>query len=260
MKTFLLILMWAAIGIAGFLLFVILLDCISVLFVNPKREYDKESGYFRFLLNLSTALAMIILRVRIHVTGLENVPEDGRFLLVSNHRSKFDPIVTWRVLRKKQLAFVSKKENFSIPVFGRMIRKCCFMSIDRENPRNAMVTVNNAAELIKKDGNSVAIYPEGTRNRASELLPFHNCIFKVAKIPEVPIVVMTVRNTENIQHNFPFAHSDVYLDFIETIPTDFVRENNTAVLGERVRKDMDKKLREYAHEEEKNDEQICYTA
>ena len=69
--------------------------------------------------------------------GIDKIPKDGRFLFVSNHRSIFDPILTWYVLKDYDLAFILKAENFRIPIFGRIIRKCCFMAIDRENPRNA---------------------------------------------------------------------------------------------------------------------------
>ncbi|MBR6303400.1 MAG: 1-acyl-sn-glycerol-3-phosphate acyltransferase, partial [Lachnospiraceae bacterium] len=89
------------------------------------------------------------MRIKVHVSGLEKLPKGTRFLLVQNHRSKFDPILTWYVLRKYDLAFLSKEENMHIPIFGRIIRKCCFMSIDRKHPRRAMETVNTAVELLK---------------------------------------------------------------------------------------------------------------
>ena len=40
------------------------------------------------------------------------------------------------------LAFISKESNFKIPIFGRIIRKCCFMAIDRSNPRKALPTIH----------------------------------------------------------------------------------------------------------------------
>ena len=54
------------------------------------------------------------------------IPEGTRFVLVGNHQSKFDPILSWYILRKKDIAFISKPENFKQPIFGRIIRKCCF--------------------------------------------------------------------------------------------------------------------------------------
>ena len=58
-----------------------------------KKLLEKPSGYFRFLLNEFCRLALALGGVHVNVTGLEKVPRDSRFLLVSNHRFAFDPLV-----------------------------------------------------------------------------------------------------------------------------------------------------------------------
>lgn len=222
------------------ILFILLL-LFSSLFVNPKRDYQKNSTYYRWLLHTATAAALKLLGVHIHVTGMEKVPEDTRFLLVSNHRSNYDPIVTWHVFRKYDLAFVSKPENFKIPMFGRIIRKCCFLPIDRENPRNAIVTINKAAELIKADAVSVGIYPEGTRCREENMLPFHNGVFKIAKKAGVPTMVITVTGTDAI-HKRIFRGTEVELKVLDVIPADRVAAMKTSEIGDLVRVMMNHEL------------------
>ena len=201
-----------------------LLIIISSLFVDTKKDYRKNSGYFRFLLDSATRLMVILLRIRVHTSGLEKLPE-GRFLFVSNHRSNFDPILSWYVLRKQNVAFISKEENFKIPFFGKIIRRCCFMDIDRTSAKTALITVNKAAELLKNDEVSVGVYPEGTRNKMGEppLLPFHSGIYIIAKKAGVPIVVAAVRGTEKISGNFPKRSSDVYIDVLDVIDADYVK-------------------------------------
>ena len=204
---------------------------ISSLFVNPKRDYQNNSKYYRWLLHTATNAALKLLGVHIYVSGMEKVPQNTRFLLVSNHRSNYDPIVTWHVFRDYDLAFVSKPENFKIPMFGRIIRKCCFLPIDRENPRNAIVTINKAADLIKADTVSMGIYPEGTRSREENMLPFHNGVFKIAKKADVPVVVITVTGTDNI-HKRLFRGTDVQLKVLDVIPANKVASMKTSELGE----------------------------
>ena len=201
-----------------------LLIIISSFFIDTKKDYRKNSGYFRFLLDSATWLMVKLLRIRVHTSGLEKVP-DGRFLFVSNHRSNFDPILSWYVLKKQKLAFISKEDNFKIPFFGKIIRKCCFMDIDRTSAKTALVTVNKAADLLKCDEVSVGVYPEGTRNKTGEqpLLPFHSGIYIIAKKAGVPIVAATVRGTEKIHVNFPKRSSDVYIDIIDVIDADYVK-------------------------------------
>ena len=132
-------------------------------------------------------MALKAARIKVHTTGMEKVPQGERLLFVGNHRSKFDPIITWYLFRKWDIAFLSKKENFRVPIFGRIIRKCCFLAIDRENPREALKTVNKAAGLLENGTVSIGVYPEGTRSRTGELLPFHNGVLKIAQKAGAPI-------------------------------------------------------------------------
>jgi len=220
----------------------ILLLVISALLVDTSREYTRDSKYYRWLLNSATGLMMIILRIRVRVTGMEKLPE-GRFLLVSNHRSNFDPILAWYIFRRQNISYVSKKENFNIPIFGRIIRRCCFMAIDRENPRNAIKTINNAAALITADEASVGIYPEGTRSKECTLLPFHAGVFKIAQKAKVPVVVMTITGTENIHKNRPFRKTDVSIDVLGVIPAAELEGVKSEKISDAVRDCMLEKLK-----------------
>lgn len=223
------ILLWF---IAAAALLILLLLSISALLVDPRKEYTKNSPYYRALLDSSTAIAMALLRVHVTVTGKEKLPRDSKFLLVSNHRSKFDPMVTWFALREQKTAFVSKPENFRIPIFGRIIRKCCFLPIDRDDARKAMGTVNSAAELLASGEVSVGIYPEGTRSQTDALLPFHNGVFKIAKKANAPIVVMSVSGTDDIRKNWYRRRSEVTLHILGVIPAQEVARMKTSELGE----------------------------
>ena len=217
-----------------------ILAIISSFFINPNKEYQEDSKYYRFLLYTCTKIAIFFARIRIHVRGLACIPKQGRYLLVGNHKSNFDPILAWEVLGKEaDLCFVSKQENFKKPAFGRIIRRICFLGIDRDNPRNALRTVEQAATFLKEDKFSVGVYPEGTRNRTEELLlPFHTGLFKIAKKAEVPIVVVITKNNEKIAKNFPFRGTDVYYDFLGVIPAEEVVHMPNSEIGERIREMM----------------------
>lgn len=217
-----------------FLLYVLFLG-ICALLVNPNREYEKDSRFYRFLLNHATAWILGMLRVRVRVSGMEKLPKDQKILFVGNHRSNYDPIVTWYAFKKWRIAFVSKADNFRIPFFGRIIRKCCFMAIDRENPRNAIVTINQAAQLLKRQEVSVGIYPEGTRSKTCQLLPFHNGVFKIAQKAQVPVAVVSVVGTEKIAKRTPFRSTTVYLDVLEVISAADIQAAKTEQIGATVR-------------------------
>ena len=213
------------------------------LFVDPKREYDEPSRFYRALMNSITAFILRAARVKIHTSGAEAVPGNTRKLLfVSNHRSNFDPLITWHYFKDRQMVYVSKDANFKLPIAGRIIRRCCFMAIDRENPRNAMNTIKKAAGLLRKGEMSVGVYPEGTRSKDGTLLPFHNGVFKIAQKADAPIVVFSISGTEVIHRNFPWHHTDVYLDVLEIIPADEVKGAKTDVLGDHIRELLEQQL------------------
>jgi len=216
-------------GIVAYLLFL----CVAALLVDPQKDYKTHSRFYRRLLNGATAVAVKLCRLRIHTSGMEKIPDGKQMLFVCNHRSKFDPIITWHVLKNKDIAFISKPENFRIPVFGRLIRRCCFLPIDRENPRNAIKTIHRAVKLIKSNQVSIGVYPEGTRNTEHKLLPLHNGVFKIAQKANVPIVILAVRGTDEIHKNYPFRASHVYLDVLDVIPAEEI-DKNTALVGQRV--------------------------
>ncbi|MCR4649023.1 MAG: 1-acyl-sn-glycerol-3-phosphate acyltransferase [Lachnospiraceae bacterium] len=206
---------------------------INSLFVDKKKEVTKPSLYYRWFFLETIRIAFFFLNVHIHVEGMEKLPKPGeRFLVVSNHLSNYDPMSVLYVLRKHLLVFVSKPENFNIPMVGSLIHKLGFMAIDRDNVKNALVTINKAADYIKNDVSSVFIFPEGTRNRTqTPLLEFRNGAFKIATKAGCPMVVIAISGTEKVKKTIP-RRSDVYLKIVEVIPAETVKSMRTTDLSE----------------------------
>ena len=228
------ILLYAFLAVLGLFVSLILFLTVCMLFVSPQRYYEKDSRFYRVLINMAAAVACWGARLRLHVTGEERLPTDRRILYVGNHVSNYDPIITWHAFPKAKLSFISKASNFKIPWFGRFIRRCCFMDIDRENPRNAIMTINRAAELLKNQEVSIGVYPEGTRSKSTELLPFHNGVFKIAQKANADIAVVSLIGTEKIHVNFPWHRTDVYVDVLEVIPAAEIKGVKTEMIGSRV--------------------------
>lgn len=220
----------------GWIVLYVLFLFIGGLIGDKKKEVTKPGRFAGYIVKETMSMLLFFSRTKVHVEGVENVPRDTKYLLVANHRSNFDPISCLATFGKNDLIFVSKPENFTLPVAGGWIHKAGFMAIDRENPKNALVTINKAANYLKNQTISVAIFPEGTRNKTTEpLLEFKNGAFKIATKAQVPIVVAAMKNTREVQHNFPWKRTDIYLH-IETIPAEEVKVSNTAQLSERAHK------------------------
>jgi len=235
--------LWSILSVIGIvILLIIIFLVICALFVNPKKIYEKDNKFYRWIAESVVSIVLKVCRVKIHIRGIQKVPGDTKVLFTGNHRSNFDPMVTWMVFAENSPAFISKESNFKIPVVGRIIRRCCFMPIDRDNPRNAIKTINLAADLLKRQEVSIGVYPEGTRSKNCELLGFHNGVFKIAQKADAPIVVLAIRGTEHIHKNAPFRKTEVYLDVAEVIPANDVNDMKTAEIGDRVRRALEYSL------------------
>ena len=77
---------------------------ICGLFVDAKKQYDRDSRFFRGLLDGSTTVILWCLGVRYNIVGEEKFPAEGNFLFISNHRSNYDPIVQWTVFKRYKIS------------------------------------------------------------------------------------------------------------------------------------------------------------
>lgn len=133
--------------------------------------------------------------VRAH--GLERVDWSKPHVLVSNHISSFD-ILAIAVSVPVPYHFVAKKELERVPIFGPAWVRAGHISIDRHNRQNAIASLQKAAEVIRRDGGIVVIFPEGTRSPTTELQLFKKGAFQLAVAAGVPILPVVVRGSDAI--------------------------------------------------------------
>lgn len=213
------IFVWAIVGVIG------------TLFVDIRKDNEKDSKFFRFYAYSIENILNCVLRYKVNISGLEKLPEE-KFLLVSNHRSAFDAIIQLGVFRKYNMTFVSKQENISMPIFGKIMHRCSAVSLDRDNVRQAAKAIMQAVNLIKSDTAAVGIYPEGTRNQGEELLPFKAGAFKIAQKANCPIAIVAMENSEFVMKNAPFRKTEVNLKVLHVLPAEYVKEHTTTQLSE----------------------------
>lgn len=205
--------------------------------IDRKTETDPRElpPFIWFVLTQSCRIACFCCGLFVKFKGMDKLEKGQKYLFVGNHVSNFDPIAAMYMLRKFNTLFISKPENFDIPVAGAYMRRSGFMAIDRDNPRNALRTIMTAADVLMTTDRSVCIYPEGTRNKTGEkLLEFHNGVFKIAQRAKVPVVIIA---TEGIRYNTRLPHRAV-IEVIAVIDTEKVCAMKTNELGEDVRQKL----------------------
>ena len=203
----------------------------------PQEEDDK---LYRVVTDLVIQAALPVLRIRTKVTGMEKMPKEGRFLLVSNHCDNSDPILLLRAFTKYQLAFVSKQENSDMFVIGPMMHKIQCQLINREHDREALKTILNCIRILKEDKASVGVFPEGgILSEDGKLHRFRPGVFKIAQKAGVPIVVCTLHNTKEVVKNIKrFRGTKTELHVLEVIPAEELKGVSTIDIARRVHKLM----------------------
>lgn len=230
---------WAALGVfAGALLLQALAVFLYLMYLCRKVDQSVPQEYidphYQKMTDLILEAVLPILRIRIKCSGLEKMPESGRFLLIANHCNDSDPVILMRVLGKYQLAFISKRENSTMFVIGPMMHKLMAQLINRENDREALKTILKCIEILKEDKASVAVFPEGgILTEDGKLHHFKPGVFKIAQKANVPIVVCTLKNTKDVVNNIKhFRGSKVELNVLEVIPAETVKALKTVEIAE----------------------------
>lgn len=212
---------------------------IVSLLVDQSKVQEKDDPFYRWVANLCADAIVSVLRMRVCTTGMENVPQDGRFLLVCNHLHLLDPVALLFIFRKNQIAFISKKENSEMFIIGKLMHKVLCQTLDRDNDREALKTIIRCINLIKEDQVSIAVFPEGYTSKDHKLHPFRNGVFKIAQKANVPIVVCTIQNTQNVFHNLlRLKSTQIPLHLVGVIPAEELKGVTTVEIGERVHKLM----------------------
>ena len=134
--------------------------------------------------------------IKVKVSGRENADPHVPRIYMTNHQSYFD-ILGMLASLPVDFKFVVKQELMRIPFFGRAMRGAGYIGLEREDPRKAVRSMNEAAEKIKH-GSSMVIYPEGTRSEDGRLLPFKRGGFKLALKSGCDIVPVAISNSYRI--------------------------------------------------------------
>ena len=208
---------------------------LSCAFVDIEKPQERDSKFHRFMVSHTAQLVLSILRMRMHTRGLEQLPKDGRFLLVCNHINDLDPVTLLAHFKKSQLAFISKRENSAMFIVGKIMHKIQCQRINRENDKEALRTIINCIKIIQEDKASIGVFPEGYTSKDGLLHPFRSGVFKIAQKANVPIVVCTVQNTNKVFRNIKkLKATDVHLHLLKVLQPEELAGKTAVEVGELV--------------------------
>ena len=167
-------------------LYVLIAGPIGLLIGVPLRW----KGILYFLGHGGVGLALGLSGIRYRLHGRERIPRGRAVVFCSNHESNVDPPVLFQALHRR-LHVLFKAELKKLPILGKVMVAGGFVPVEREKREASLASIDVAAQSIRA-GNSFLIFPEGTRSRTSELLPFKKGGFIMAIKAQAPIVPVAV--------------------------------------------------------------------
>lgn len=141
--------------------------------------------------------------VRVQTVGLDKIDPARSYIFMSNHISNLDPPITLPLIPKRTSVMV-KKELFSYPLLGSIMRIGALVPVDRGNRDAGISAVREAVKVIEQ-GLNMTIYVEGKRSFDGRLLPFKKGPFYLAEECKVPVVPITISGTEEVMPKARFA-------------------------------------------------------
>jgi 1-acyl-sn-glycerol-3-phosphate acyltransferase len=177
--------------------------------------------------------------VNLTTSGIEKINTNRSYIVVGNHPSTLDVFTHIHSL-PVSIRFLTKTELFRIPFFGRVLKILGLPRIDRKNAQLNLPQINKSISNVIADGNSIMIFPEGTRSNQKELLPFKKGAANISQNFNLPILPVVSHNSHNlmIKGKVWFKKGDVHLDILDPIEnvSDYTTDELTDLIYNRINK------------------------
>ena len=190
--------------------------------------FDPAADIHDRIVNHWARVFLTIPPVSIRVEGVENIDPSRRYVVASNHLSQFDIPLLFHVLPLHG-RFLSKKEVFRIPVVGRAMRTIGIIEIDREaGGGSSRRAITAGVKVAAERGYSLLVFPEGTRSRDGNLLPFKKGAARIAIDTQLPLLPVILEGSDRIMRaDSKWIHpGHVHVRVLEPIETEGLTNKN----------------------------------
>lgn len=194
---------------------------VTSLFLN-KKVPEHPNPFAKLTVRLTAIWVTRVLGTRLRVKGKKNELPSEPAIFICNHRSALDPFFIIRAFRRRRFSILSKDSVRKYPIIGDFMNAAGVVFIDRDSPIKALRGLRHAARYIKEDNMDFAVFPEGTRSRTGELLPFKSGAFVLAKKTNVPIVILTMQGADKATKYLPFRGPRITVTVEEILPAEKV--------------------------------------
>lgn len=182
--------------------------------------------------------------IKIDAHGVENLPEEGGYIMYPNHQGMFDILaIMYEIVRP--ISVVIKKEAANIPFLKQVIACVKGFAMDREDIRQSMEVILNVTKEVKS-GRIYVIFPEGTRSRmGNKLLEFKGGSFKAATKAKCPIVPVALIDSFKAFDTGSISQITVQVHYLKPLLYEEYKDMKTVEIAEEVKRRIEETIQRY---------------
>jgi len=219
----------------GFWLFMlyclVMLIPYTFLFIPPFKSIHRQHLVY-FMQWLWSRFCLRIVGAKVRLTGLENVPKDNIYCVVSNHQGGLDIPILMRIF-PWTLGFIAKKELLFFPILNVWMIAVGCIFLNRKSARNAVAVFDKAAKQLQS-AHPMAIFPEGTRSKTGEMATFKPGALKLAIKAQVPIIPVSIDGSGILEGRNP--SKEIFVTIHPKIEFSEIADLESAQVAEKIQK------------------------
>lgn len=209
-----------------------LVDALKYNFFGKQGKLEEQKI---LLYNVTSKWAKSMIRLTgstVEVIGVENIPEKN-VLFISNHQSNFDiPLIIGYLPKLK--GFIAKVELEKIPIISGWMKRLGCIFLDRNNKRKSVLAFKDGIEKLK-NGETLVIFPEGTRSKGKEMGEFKKGSLQLALKSGVQIVPITINGSYKLlEEKNRIRKGHIKLIVHPPISTDFLTNEDKEELNDKI--------------------------
>ena len=198
--------------------------------------WDKRGKAVHLFTQLwSNILIWVVPTWKLKVEGKENIDKNKKYIIVSNHQSELDiPVASFL---KMHFKWVSKAEVFKVPIIGWNMTLNKYIRLKRGNKRSIIHMIKDCGDSIKL-GNSIFIFPEGTRSKTGTMRRFMPGAFVIAQREKIGVLPVVINGTKNIMEKGSISlnyKANISLKILKEVPYEEIKDKPAEEIADNIK-------------------------
>jgi len=232
------------------LLVILGLFIIFVIFIYSTEKITPKSLWKHWVVHhYNVYMFRFFYRVRLIVTGKENLPKNMNFVVFSNHIEYTDPLYIMQAYKRFPIGFVAKDPLFKYPVLKNLMIGAGCIPITRFADRSALESIIKSIKQVK-DGQPMGIFPEGKRTYCNDLIEFKPGAFKLPQKAKADISPVCLFNMHDLSKKWRIWPTKVYMHILPIVPYEKTKDLDSVQLSKLIFDVINEQMNQFKNNKE----------